>query len=79
MGENFTLNMVKRWVVGLLAAFLPALGLLVVLLQPPDGEALLTGGVGKALEAPAFALHYVPPSTYRERQKHVTRSPGMYL
>ena len=65
--------------VGLLAAVLPTLGLLVVLLQPPDGEALLAGGVGKAPEAPAFALHNVPPSTYGKRQEHITRSPGMYL
>ena len=52
MGENITLNMVKRQVVRLLTAILTTLGLLVVLLQPPDGEALLIGGVGQAPEAP---------------------------
>ena len=39
----------------------------------------LLAGVGQAPEAPAFALYDVPPSTYGKGQKHVTRSPGMYL
>ena len=38
VGENITLNMMKRRVVRLLATVLTALGLLVVLLQPPDGN-----------------------------------------
>ena len=70
--------MVKCRVVRLLAAVLPTLGLLVVLLQPPDGEALLVGRVGQAPEAPTLALDDVPTCTYRKGQKHITRSPGMY-
>ena len=68
MGENITLNMVKCRVVGLLTAVLATLGLLVVLLQPSDGEALLAGRVGQAPETPALAFNDVPPSTYREGQ-----------
>ena len=64
--------MLKCRVVGLLTAVLPTLRLLVVLLQPPDGEALLAGGVGKAPETPAFAHDNIPPSTYRKGQKHIT-------
>ena len=78
MGENITLNVVKCQVVRLFAAVLTALGLLVVLLQPPNGEALLVGGVGQAPETPALALNDVPTCTIRKGQKHVTRSPGMY-
>ena len=69
----------KCRVVRLLAAVLPTLGLLVVLLQPPDGEAFLVGGVGQAPEAPAPALDNVPAGTYRKGQKNITRSPGMHL
>ena len=69
MGENITLNMVKCQVVGLLTAVLPTLGLLAVLLQPPDGEALLAGGVGQAPEAPAlpFTMSHLAPT---ERDKN---------
>ena len=70
--------MVKCRVVRLLAAVLTALGRLVVLLQPPNGEALLVDGVSQAPETPALALNNVPPDTYRKGQKHITRSPGMY-
>ena len=70
--------MVQFWVVRLLASVLTTLSLLVVLLQPPDGEAVLVGGVSQAPEAPTLALDDVLASTYREGQKHITHSPGMY-
>ena len=65
--------------VGLLAAILPTLWLLAVLLQPPDSKTIFVSRMGKAPEAPAFALYNVPPSTCGKGQKHVTVSPSMYL
>ena len=70
--------MMQCWVMRLLAAVLPTLSLLVVLLQPSDGEAVLVGRVGQAPEAPTCALDDVPACTYRQGQKHITQSPGMY-
>ena len=55
--------MVQCQVVRLLAAVLTTLGFFVILLQPPDGEALLVGRAGKAPEAPTFALDDVPTCT----------------
>ena len=64
--------MVQCRVVRLLASILTTLGLLVVLLQPPEGEAVLVGRVSQAPEAPTLALDDVPVCTYRKGQKHIT-------
>ena len=79
MGRNITLNVVQSRMVGLLTAILPTLRLFVVLLQPPDSKTIFISRMGKAPEAPAFALYNVPPSTCRKGQKHVTVSPSMHL
>ena len=78
MGINITLHMVQHRMVRQFATVLTTLGLLVVLLQPPDGVAVSVCGVGHAPGAPLLAFDNVPPRTFRKGQKHITLSPGMW-
>jgi hypothetical protein len=79
MGREVSLNMMESWVVRLLAAILTTLCLLAFPFQPANSKTILISRMTKAPKAPAFALHDIPLSTCRERQKHGTESPGMLL
>ena len=78
VGINITFYMVQCRVVWQFATVLTTLGLLVILLQPPDGVAVLVSRVGHTPGAPLLAFDNVPPPTYRKGQKHITLSPGMW-